>query len=108
MDVRLPDGTIIRNVPDGISKADLTAKLLANGYSLSGPAATPAAPKPIPERTYGEAAKDIGASLTSGVGSLVQLPGQLYGLATGDFSKTGLLGAGEDIQKYGEEMKSPA
>ena len=108
MDVRLPDGTIIRNVPDGISKADLTAKLLANGYNLSGPAATPAAPKPIPERSYGEAAKDIGASLTSGVGSLVQLPGQLYGLATGDFSKTGLLGAGEDIQKYGEEMKSPA
>jgi hypothetical protein len=67
-----------------------------------------AEPKIIPERTYGEAAKDIGASLTSGIGSLVQLPGQLYGLATGDFSKTGLLGAGEDIKKYGEEMKSPA
>ena len=32
--------------------------------------------KPIPERTYGEVAKDIGASLTSGAGSLVQLPGQ--------------------------------
>ena len=38
----------------------------------------------------------------------MQLPGQLYGLATGDFSKTGLLGAGEDIKKYGEEMLSPA
>jgi hypothetical protein len=37
----------------------------------------------------------------------VQLPGQLYGLATGDFSKTGALGLGEDISKYGEEMKSP-
>lgn len=108
MDVRLPNGMIVRNVPDGISKADLTAKLLANGYDLSSPSATPVAPKPIPERTYGEAAKDIGASLTSGIGSLVQLPGQLYGLATGDFSKTGLLGAGEEIQKYGEEMKSPA
>ena len=68
-------------------------------------------PTPVakpPERTYGEAAKDIGASLTSGVGSLVQLPGQLYGLATGDFSKTGLLGAGEKIKEFGEEMKSPA
>jgi hypothetical protein len=30
----------------------------------------------------------------------------LYGLATGDFSKTGLLGAGERISEFGEEMKS--
>lgn len=107
MDVRLPNGTIIRNVPDGMSKADLSAKLLANGYDLSSPA-EPVAPKPIPERTYGEAAKDVGGKLVSGIGSLVQLPGQLYGLATGDFSKTGLLGAGEDIQKYGESMLSPS
>jgi len=35
MDVRLPDGTIIRNVPDGISKADLTAKLKNNGYDVA-------------------------------------------------------------------------
>lgn len=63
-------------------------------------------PQPPQERTWGEAAKDVGASLVSGVGSLVQLPGQLYGLATGDFAKTGALGLGEDISKYGEEMKS--
>ena len=90
------------------TNAEGTKAYLVNGSWVVEPAAAPVAPKPIPERTYGEAAKDIGASLTSGVGSLVQLPGQLYGLATGDFSKTGLLGAGEDIQKYGEEMKSPA
>jgi hypothetical protein len=35
MDVRLPDGTIIQNVPDGMSKADFTAKLKANGYDVS-------------------------------------------------------------------------
>lgn len=35
MDVRLPDGTIIQNVPDGTTKADLTAKLKANGYDVS-------------------------------------------------------------------------
>ncbi len=61
---------------------------------------------PSTERTTGEAFKDVGAGVISGVGSLVQLPGQLYGLATGDFSKTGALGLGEDITKYGEEMKS--
>ena len=34
MDVRLPDGTLIRNVPDDMTKAQLTEKLRANGYSL--------------------------------------------------------------------------
>jgi len=54
MDVRLPDGTVIKNVPDGISKADLTAKLKANGYDVSkleapsapAPAAAPVAAPP--------------------------------------------------------------
>lgn len=36
MDVQLPDGTIIKDVPDGTSKADLIAKLKANGYDTSG------------------------------------------------------------------------
>lgn len=35
MDVRLPDGTILRGVPDGTSRADLTAKLARNGYDVS-------------------------------------------------------------------------
>ena len=58
------------------------------------------------ERTVGEAAKDIAASVVSGAGNLVQLPGQLYGLATGNFADTGALGLGKDIAKFGEEMKS--
>ena len=49
----------------------------------------PDSAKASKERTFGEAAKDIAAGLTTGVGGVVQLPGQLYGLATGDFSKTG-------------------
>ena len=36
MDVRLPDGTLIQGVPDGMSKSDLTAKLKANGHDVSG------------------------------------------------------------------------
>lgn len=61
---------------------------------------------PQKERTYGEVAKDIAASGISGAGALVQLPGQLYGLATGDFSDTGALKAGKELQKYGESLKS--
>ena len=34
MDVRLPDGTILKNVPDGTTKAQLTEKLAANGYDI--------------------------------------------------------------------------
>lgn len=62
--------------------------------------------EPSKERTWGEAAKDLGASLTQGVGSLTQLPGQIYGLATGDFSDTGLLREGRLIQKHAENLKS--
>lgn len=35
MDVRLPDGTVIKNVPDGISKAELTERLARNGYDTA-------------------------------------------------------------------------
>lgn len=58
------------------------------------------------ERTWGEAVTDVGASALGGVGSLVQLPGQVYGLLTGDFEDTGLLGAGKDISEYAQTLKS--
>lgn len=35
MDVKLPDGTVVKNVPDNITKAELTAKLQKNGYDIS-------------------------------------------------------------------------
>jgi hypothetical protein len=34
-DVRMPDGTVIRNVPAGITKAQLNAKLTKNGFDLN-------------------------------------------------------------------------
>jgi hypothetical protein len=43
MDVRLPDGTILKNVPDGTTKAQLTEKLAANGYDISMLGGAPAA-----------------------------------------------------------------
>lgn len=45
MDVQLPDGTILRGVPDGMSKADLAIKLKNNGYDTSKLEATSATPK---------------------------------------------------------------
>jgi hypothetical protein len=72
-------------------------------YTHSRAPKEPAASK---ERTYGEAFSDIGAAGLGGIGSLVQLPGQLYGLATGDFSKTGALGAGQELEEYAKGLKS--
>ena len=34
MEVRLPDGTLIPNVPEGTTRAQLTAKLEASGYDM--------------------------------------------------------------------------
>jgi hypothetical protein len=37
MDVRLPDGTIIRGVPEGTTREELATKLKANGYNIDAP-----------------------------------------------------------------------
>jgi hypothetical protein len=101
-EIAAPDGkTYEIEGPAGATKEQVIAAVIAKN-----PAAGQPPPAPSKERTFGEAAKDIGAGVIGGIGSLVQLPGQLYGLATGDFSKTGALGAGEQISQYGEEMKS--
>jgi hypothetical protein len=53
MDVRLPDGTVIRNVPEGTTKAQLVEKLRNNGYDVSGleaPQETVTAPAPSADR----------------------------------------------------------
>jgi hypothetical protein len=81
MDVRLPDGTIIKGVPDGMSKADLTAKLQANGYDISKLTA-PAAPSEVPGprqrgflETIGAPIEAVSQGIISGGGN-VMLGGQ--------------------------------
>lgn len=93
--MRLPDGTRVENIPDDVPFEDAKRRIIEMRPDL--------APK---ERSIGEATKDVGASLVSGIGSLTQLPGQLYGLATGNMERTGALGLGKDIEEYGQSMKS--
>jgi hypothetical protein len=65
MDVRLPDGTTVANVPDGTSRADLAQKLKANGHDVPqdwlAPTPKPQA-KPEPAPTFGKRMEDIGGS----------------------------------------------
>lgn len=69
----------------------------------TAPARTPAST----ERTWGEVPRDVGAQALSGLGALIKFPGQLYGLATGDFRPIGNLGLGQRVQERAEQMKSP-
>ena len=61
MDVRLPDGTVIQNVPEGTTKEQLTAKLNAKGYNLPTDN-VPEAPAPK-SYTAGEAATEAAMNL---------------------------------------------
>ena len=101
MDVRLPDGTIVTNVPEGTTQSELMRRVGLMGQ----------APKPIPERTKTEAITDVAAPFVKGIGSLLKVPGQVYGLTTGaikdkDFSKTGLQGIGTDIEEWAKKQYS--
>lgn len=108
--IRLPDGSLFK-VQDDVSYGEAMQRARSKypeAFGAAAPTEQPAATAPQKERTWGEAATDVGAGLVKGVGNLVQLPGQLYGLATGDMSETGTLGLGKRIVKSGEEMESEA
>lgn len=68
MDVRLPDGTIIKGVPDGTTKAQLAEKLKANGYDVSG-----LLPETKPAST-GDRATALGGGVQRGMAALAGLP----------------------------------
>ena len=97
-DIRLPDGTLVNNIPDEIDPVQAKAKLLDAYPELAL----------NEKRTWGEAATDIGASLGKGIGTLAQIPGQVAGLVTGEMNPdTGLQGLGRRLENYSQEAKSP-
>ena len=97
-EIQLPDGTIVGDIPDDLDPSAAKAQILRAYPNLA-----------IGEsRTIGETAKDVAASFGSGVGSLLQIPGQVAGLVTGNIDETtGLQGAGRRLQQISEEAKSP-
>jgi hypothetical protein len=93
MDVTLPDGTTVKGIPDGMSKADLVAKLSANGHDTSWykpePAAAPAAlPKSLGQQVLEgsnplNVLRGVGETgMQMGSGMLAQAAGGLRGLGT--------------------------
>jgi len=87
MDVRLPDGTVINNVPDNITQTELLARLKKAGYDvdamLSGKKPDEAPAKKEPERTVAGYAKEalkgvipglVGMGETAVTGAAALLP----------------------------------
>lgn len=117
-DVKFPDGTIIKNVPDNLSKAEITAKLEANGYDMeklltpkseetppptpqvepSVPSAVEPTPEQAPEKSMmDEAGRQValtGASALRGATS----PLTLVGDGLNSVVNLGLQGLGVDYQ----------
>lgn len=100
MDVRLPDGTVIKNIPDGMPKADLMAKLKANGYDVSKlelpQEATSAPPAPPAPKTAFEQNNPLAYKIISTgrdvLGPTLQALGATGGAAGG--AVAGTFGAG--------------
>ena len=110
MQVRLPDGTIIDNVPDGTTKAELVSKLKANGYDTTG-LEGPASPKNSEPGTVGQFAKgaavgasDIGNTIFNVATATPRLIEKGVGLITGrtplnDYNQ----GRQESLSDYAKE-----
>ena len=96
MDVRLPDGTIISNIPDGTSKADIIAKLKSSGYDtskLEAIAAGASAPEEPARGTVGDYAGAIGSGVMALNKNLASLPAGVLRGVTDVTDTATLLGA---------------
>lgn len=106
MNVRMPDGTVITNVPEGITKSQLIAKLDA----FKAAQAQPTKPSSLLER-----AGDIGVSLAQGaVGlgeaaiGLADIPTMGYAGKAAEAAEKALFGGTtRDLQAYLQSKKTP-
>lgn len=90
MDVNLPDGTIVRGVPDGTSKADLFAKLKANGHPVDNSwlaAAPSTAPAQPPQSMTGFVGGNLAKGVAQTVGPIAEKAQNLVDLPAKAFDK---------------------
>jgi len=94
--IRLPDGTLVQNIPDDLAPEEAKRRIIAAGLVA-----------PSTDRTFGEATTDVGAALLRGTGQALQFPGQLVGLVPGMQGLGEALAApGEALAEYGQGLKS--
>jgi hypothetical protein len=110
MNVRLPDGTVIQNVPDGTTRSQLIQKLEANGYDVSALKAE-VEPAPATRTTVaeaipfipGETRQELGQTvrqLRAGATQALMTPAQITGAAP----MLGLPARGAQTEAYLREV----
>lgn len=97
MDVRLPDGTIIRGVPEGTTKADLVARLQRNGMQVPADWLPASGPKVEPMQVDPSA-----GTSTLKVGPLDT------GIGVPEWLNRGLAGAGQALTNIGRGVGQAA
>lgn len=93
--VELPDGTLVQ-VPDNVPEDEARRRIRKQFPQFASK-----------ERTTGEAFKDVGASVLGGIGSVLQVPGQLTQLVPGLYGVgSGLAKPGGAIADFAKGLKS--
>jgi len=97
MDVRLPDGTLIQNVPEGTTKAELVAKLQRNGYNVPAEWMQDSKADSKPEGTTqnNTLASQAGLFARSGIKAVASLPAMFVDAVGGVANKAQDLALGE-------------
>lgn len=100
MDVRLPDGTVIRGIPEGTSKAEIMDKLSAKGYDttqLNHPSQSSDQPQ---HYQYGAVQDEIDPDTLSQDKDWLQASRTLYKMNNGEDWK----GSEQDLAEYGLDL----
>ncbi len=93
MDVQLPDGTILRDVPEGTTKAQIAEKLKANGRAVPAEwlaaSAPAAAPPDLAVKAGGaimEVPRQVGLTARAGLKAAAAVPAMLTDAVTGIYN----------------------
>ncbi len=86
MDVRMPDGTIIRNVPDGTTKEQLQRKLNIRQLKIDNPGEFDPASKEFQAANGATSGNNFGQNLIAGVGQGIVNLGRKAGNIVGAYS----------------------
>ncbi len=92
MDVRLPDGTIIKDVPDNITKADLVSRLQRNGMAVPAEWLQASQPEKPAGSQNNDLASQLGLFVRSGLKGALALPAMAADAVGGALNATGLPG----------------
>ncbi|MCP3714884.1 hypothetical protein [Paraburkholderia sp. CNPSo 3281] len=94
MDVRLPDGTVVKNVPDGTTRAQLATKLQANGRNVpkewlgqDAAPSKPAAQAQSPQSMAGFVAGNLGKGVAQTVGPIAEKAQELVDMPARAFNR---------------------